>query len=57
MRNQDSNMGHDALGARVLRYWPLVGPSFSTPCSKRRPGAAIEPVDGPAFELLGLNGL
>jgi hypothetical protein len=31
VRGQDSNVGQDALGAHVPEYWPLAGPSYSTP--------------------------
>ena len=35
--DQDSNMGQDARGACAPRYWPLVGPSLSTPHFKGTP--------------------
>jgi hypothetical protein len=57
VRHQDSNVGQDSHGARAPEYWPLAGPSFSTPRSERRLGAAVEPVGGLDFELLGLDGL
>jgi hypothetical protein len=56
MHCQDSNARWDAHGANAPRCWPLAGPSLSTPHSKGSPRAAIEPIDGPAYELLGLDG-
>jgi hypothetical protein len=56
MHRQDSNMGQDAHSARAPTYQLLAGPSFSTPRYERHHGAAIEPVSGLAFELLGLDG-
>ena len=32
--DQDLNVDRDAHGTRAPRYWPLVGPSLSTPHSK-----------------------
>ena len=52
---QDSNVGWDARGARAPGYWPLVGPSLST-LTLKVPRAVVEPVGGPTFELLGLDG-
>jgi hypothetical protein len=56
VHGQDSNVGQDALGTCAPGYWPLAGPSFCTPCSERHPRAAVDPVGGPVFELLGLHG-
>ena len=35
--DQDSNVGQDACDTHAPRYWPLVGPSLSTPRSKGAP--------------------
>jgi hypothetical protein len=56
MYYQDSNTGWDGHSARAPRCWPLAGPSLSTPHSKGCPRAVVEPIDGPAFKLLGLDG-
>jgi hypothetical protein len=53
---QDLNMSQDAHGARVPRYRPLAGPSFSTPGFEGRPRVAIKLIGWPAFKLLGLHG-
>jgi hypothetical protein len=53
---QDSNVGQDAHGTRAPGYWPLAGPSLTTPHSKV-PRGSCEPIDGPTFEPLGVNGL
>jgi hypothetical protein len=55
VHRQDSSVGQDAHGAHVPRYWPLAGPSFSTPLSERHPGVAVETDCLLAFELLGLD--
>ena len=34
---EDSNVGQDASDVRVPGYWPLAGPSCSTPHSKGVP--------------------
>jgi hypothetical protein len=43
--HQDSNMGQNALGARVLGYWLLVCPFLAIPDSKC-PGTTVEPTVG-----------
>ena len=48
-------MGQDTRGTRALGYWLLAGPSLST-LTLKVPGAVVEPVGGPTFELLGLGG-
>ena len=52
---RDSIVGQDAHGARALGYWPLAGPSLSI-TYLRVPEVVVEPIDGPTFELLGLDG-
>jgi hypothetical protein len=47
--HQDSNAVQDARGARAPGFRPL-GP-IPHRSSLRCPGAAVEPFDGPAFEL------
>ena len=54
--DQDLNVGRDAYDAHAPGYWPLAGPSLSTPHFKKVPEAVVDPVGGPTFELLGLNG-
>ena len=51
---RDSNVGRVARGARVPGYWLLAGPSLST-LTLKVPGAVVESVGGPTFELLGLD--
>jgi hypothetical protein len=56
VHGQESNVGQDARGARALEYWPLAGPSLSTPHSKGAPERLSNPsVDQPsnAWALMG----
>ena len=52
--DRDSNVGQDAHNA-----WVLVasGPTPFYFLTLKVPRAIVEPVDGPTFELLGLDGL
>jgi hypothetical protein len=52
---QDSNVGQDAHDDHAPGYWPLAGPSVTTSHSKV-PWGSCEPIDGPTFEPLGING-
>ena len=49
-------MGRDARGAHEPKFWPLAGPSLST-LTLKMPRVVVEPVGGPTFKLLGLEGM
>ena len=48
-------MGQDARDAHAPGYWLLAGPSLSSSHPKGA-WSGVEPIDGPTFELLGLDG-
>jgi len=49
-------MGWDARGAHAPEYLPPASPSLSN-LTLKVPGVVVEPIGGPTFKLLGLDGL